>query len=223
MHGGRVLGGRPAGAACAVAVVSVLATGCGSDSADESSTPVSAPSGELTARQYVQLERLHRSQIDRKESNEASIRRTIRACRRMDTNDELLAAVVDGCERSMKALASLMKRDCTTQEQCIALMSDSATLIDDLLATLDENAPVIERHVSDQACRDVLLSREQVAALDELSEAFKDFVEIVEGGDPDQIATAQADMQQASAGLDEAPSGREMYGRFKQACRPQAG
>jgi hypothetical protein len=200
----------------------VLVTGCGSDQTDES-VP-SATSDVLTANQYVQLERLHRAQLpsDGAKSDQRSIRRTIRSCREVDASDELLAAVVDGCERSLKAFASLDKRDCTTQEQCIALISDSAAAIDDLLATVDENAPIIERHVSDQECRDVLLSREQASALSEASEAFKDFVEIAKSGNAEQLATAQAELKQATIELDRAPSSREMFRRFQQACRPAA-
>jgi hypothetical protein len=209
-------------AASVVTIVCALVTGCGSDGTDEPGP--SAPSGALTARQYSQLERLYRTQLpfDRAGSDRKSIRHTIRGCREVDASDELLAAVVDGCEQLMGAFAGLMKRDCKTQEECIALISDGAILIDRLLATVEENTPVIERHVSDQECRDVLLSREQAAALEQASEAFKNFVEVANSGDLPQLATAQAEMGQATAALDRAPSSREMLRRFQRACRPVA-
>lgn len=221
------MGGRRAGFVSAIVVSAcAFAIGCGSDGADEPSS--ASPGGTLTARQYAELERMYSAMVplDKLADNDdaRSLRKvtagTARACRQVDQTDPLLAAMVDGCERTMANMAAFGDFDCSTEQKCNELMASFVATMRDLLDTLHESKPIVEREVGDPACRDALLTPEQTEALKETVDAFDSFAAAARSGNASELESTGAEVEKALAAMDEVPSARAQFQEFRRACRP---
>ena len=205
-------------------VCAATLAGCGSDGGG-AETDARPP---LSRAQYAQIYRLYRAQLPLDRANDAedpteirrAARKAARSCRAIDHRDPLLAALVDGCERSMSTLAELANLDCQTERECTKLMNDTADVMDDLATTVRSNEPVFEREVPDEACRKALTAPESVDAGAEYADAIRAANAAIESGDPDKIKTTTAELENASAALDATPSARETLEDFRAACGP---
>lgn len=215
----------------AVAVTTcALAIGCGSDGTDEPSPGSPSPNSTLTAKQYAELERMYLAMLPldslADNSDARSLRHltrgTARACRQVDRTDPLLAAMVEGCERIVGRLAAFDTPDCATKQECDALLEKFSAALRDLLDTLRETEPIVEREVGDQACRDALLVPEQMPSLERAVDAFDRFADAVTSGDAEAVETTGADVDEALAALDKAPSTKEQLQTFRRDCKPVA-
>jgi hypothetical protein len=214
--------GRAFHAAGVVALICLFAVGCGSDDPGDQSSGTS-----LTAHQYAELERLYRAQVplDRLvgSSDPDDMRRlltgTKRSCQQVDKSDPLLAAVVHGCEELATNMAALGNLDCATPKECNELMASLTTTMQSMLDALRRSQPIIERDVSDEACRDALVIPEEREVLEEVVDALQRFDDAMRSDDIDELEAAGADVDETLKGFDDTPSAKEQLRDFRAACR----
>lgn len=213
--------GRGGSIAAVGAVLCALVAGCGSDES----------SGTLTAKQFDELERLYLAMIPLEDladnADAQSLRRvtrgTARACRRVDRSDPLLAAMVENCQRMTASLAALQGSGCTTERDCNAQVEASTAAAVELLAALNGMKPVVEREISDQACRDALSMPDRTARLERAVDAIDRLQKAARSGDPDALQAAIAEAEAAQAELQQARTIKQELRAFRAACRPVAG
>jgi hypothetical protein len=206
-----------------LAVAGLAGCGSGGDS-DEASGPP------LSRERYVELERVYRSMlpIDRPGIVEdpTAMRRLARqvgrACARVDQDDPLLGAAVDGCEGSMLALAELAGIDCVTLAKCERHMRAVTATLDDIVAAGRESARTIRREVPDGACRDILVAEDSIDVLDRMSDATREAASAVAGGDQARFEQAAKDLAEAGQAEGAPGSAREELKRFRETCAPEA-
>jgi hypothetical protein len=214
-----------------VVAAMTLAIGCGSDDSEEASTaakvePAATQSG-LSQQQFDELEQLLVSMLPLDEidvtKNPAKARSVLddaaEACAQVAGDDALLAAMVDGCERTMATLASTSP-DCTSAKECGQALSDLADTVDELISTVRDNEPTIAAAVTDDDCEEVLLSAEQVDAFEPAVPVYRRAAAAISSEDPAAYAGIEQDMTELQASLDDVPTNREQLEQFRRSCRP---
>jgi hypothetical protein len=209
--------------AAAAALICAIAVGCGSDdSASQSSNST------LTPKQYTELERMYLvmapadglADNDDARSLRRAVRIAVRGCRQIDRSDPLLAAMVDGCEQLLGRFAAIADLDCTTARECTEMVEEISTTMRDLIETLHEMEPVVEREVGDPECRDALLTPDQTELLEKLADAFDRFSKAVTSGDADAVTTTGAEIDKVAAAMDDSPSIKQQLKTFRRDCKP---
>lgn len=212
-----------------------LASGCGSSgdageaSGAERATDAAREAGSgLSQHQYDELEEMLVAMLPLDEVAGTTDPKAIRArlaeaaaaCGEVDRRDPLLAAMVDGCERTFAAFGS-SAMDCSTAAVCGRAMASVADAMDELATTVRENQPTIARAVPAGPCLDVLLSAEEVETAEAAVPVFRRAAKAIASGDPAAIAAVEDDMADVEARESELPSVREELRGFRRHCRPE--
>lgn len=217
-----------------LAAMAALAMGCGSsDGSDgEGNSTVATVSTYETASglsqpQYEALEELlvailPLDKIDVTKDLEKAQRvldEAAAACSDVDRGDPLLAAMVDGCERTLATLAAL-DPDCSSASQCGQAMGSLAEAVDDLARTARANQPTIARAVSRPACREALLSSEVLEVAEFSVPVYRQAADAIGNADQEAYAALEDDMAAIDTRSEALPSQRQELERFRRNCRP---
>ncbi len=217
--------------AMVVVAATTLAIGCGSDGSEEASTPEkiepAATRSGLSQQQFDELEQLLVSMLPLDDIDvtkdpakaQSVLDDAAKACTQVDSDDALLAAMVDGCERTLATLASTSP-DCSTADECGQALSDLADTVDELISTVRENQPTIAAAVTDDGCEEVLLSSEQVDAFEPAAPVYRRAGAAISAEDPAAFAGIEQDMAKVQGSLNELPTNREQLAQFRRSCRP---
>jgi hypothetical protein len=226
-----------------VAVAGLLAVaGCGGDS-DSSSTEASGgserasdrpadPDVETRARQplsrhqFEEIERLYRAQLAAEARHQGDIAKTSaatkRACRRVNREDRLLAAIVKTCDEMLDFFAELSQQNCASPKECAPVQRRAVAMLDRVLESLDEADAVIDQTVAGAACRRALTTPKIERLVKEMRDSVSEVATAMESGDERAIGAASQRFIAALSDYPSAAAARPVFKRFRQACAPDA-
>jgi hypothetical protein len=205
----------------AVIATALLAlTGCGDDSS-ESRRP-------LSQHQFDEIERLYRAQVAATGRSQGDMTRaaaaTRRACRRVDRDDRLLAAMVASCDEVVAfvdSMTSLFSRDCSRLRECAPLVRKAVERLDEVLAGLDETERVVDQTVGEDACRRALTTPKLRQVMQRMRDGMDEVATAMASDDQKAVEKAGQRFIEAASEYESASNVGPVFRRFRQACAPR--
>lgn len=140
-------------------------------------------------------------------------------CSSVNRKDPLLAAMVDGCERTLATVAAV-DPNCASADQCQQAMRSLGESMDELVRTVRKNQPTIERAVSNAACRETMLAGEAIEVAELSASVYRQAADAIGAADQDALTDLEDDMAAIDARNEALPSQRQQLERFRRDCRP---